>query len=249
MDDRHVKEITDWLMQAGLMGVAEAGLLAGFCERCNRFGLPVERATAVMDTLHPLYERRAFRWDRSQSVQRVVELGLVAPGGTPDNWPRTVFHYLKTTGGNEVRRRLTRGDPADFHLVDATKEDGFTDFITMAHRFGNPTTIGEIDYYFSHFGTARRLVSQGPTRWRCARSSPVLRLRSNAWSSAVSPAPLPGSIWAKMPQARWSSTRLYRITSPPEFRRPLKPAYSTARRSRPEPLDTIVQLVPAAVPA
>lgn len=153
MDDHHVKDITAWLMQAGLTGLAEADLLAGFCERCNGAGLPVERAAAVMDTLHPLYERRAFHWDHSRSVRRVVELGLVIPGSIPDNWPRTAFHYLKTTGRDQVRRRLMCGDPGDFYMVDAMKEDGFTDFIAMAHRFEDSGTIGEIDCFFSHFGT------------------------------------------------------------------------------------------------
>ncbi|NLS06891.1 adenylate/guanylate cyclase domain-containing protein [Rhizobium sp. P32RR-XVIII] len=153
MDDSHVKEITTWLMQAGLMGLPEADLLAGFCERCNAGGLQVERASAVMDTLHPVYERRAFRWDRSRWVQPVFEFGFATPGGVPSDWHRSAFHYLKTTGGNEVRRRLLNGDPADFYLLDAMKADGFTDFIAMAHRFGAQGAIGEIDCFFSHFGT------------------------------------------------------------------------------------------------
>jgi adenylate cyclase len=153
VDDAHVKDITTWLMQSGLKGLSEADLLAGFCERCNDGGLLIERASAVMDTLHPVYERRAYRWDRSRSVQRVFEFGFASPGGTPSDWQRSAFHYLKATGGNVVRRRLLSGDSADFFLVDTMKEDGFTDFIAMAHRFGDPAAIGDIDCFFSQFGT------------------------------------------------------------------------------------------------
>ncbi len=47
MDDRHVIEITAWLMQSGLKGMSEADLLAGFCERCRANGMPIERSVAV----------------------------------------------------------------------------------------------------------------------------------------------------------------------------------------------------------
>jgi len=114
VDDRHVIEITAWLMQSGLKGVAEADLLAGFCERCRVNGLPIERSVAVMDTLHPIYERRAFRWDSRQAVERVSEYGFSGPGAIADNWLRSAFHHLETTGSGEIRRNLTAGDPADF---------------------------------------------------------------------------------------------------------------------------------------
>jgi adenylate cyclase len=156
VDDRHVKEITAWLMQAGLKGAPEADLLAGFCERCRASGLPIERAAAVMDTLHPIYERRAFRWDASRAVERVAEFSFSAPGSVPDNWRRSAFHYLKTSERGEVRRRLHRGEPDDFYLLGELKAAGFTDFIAMAHRFGAEGTIGEIDCFFSHFATRAR---------------------------------------------------------------------------------------------
>ncbi|CCM76434.1 adenylate/guanylate cyclase domain-containing protein [Rhizobium mesoamericanum] len=153
MDDRHVIEITAWLMHSGLKGVAEADLLAGFCERCRAHGLPVERSVAVMDTLHPIYERRVFRWDSREPVERVSEYGFSSVGAIADNWLRSAFHHLETTGFGEVRRNLTNGDPTDFYLLDDLNAAGFTDFIAMAHRFGDGGAIGEIDCFFSHFAT------------------------------------------------------------------------------------------------
>ena len=153
MDDHHAKNITNWLIQSGLKGLPEEDLLAGFCERCNAGGLQIDRASAVMDTLHPVYERRAYRWDRSPWMQRVFEFGFANPGGIPSDWQRSAFHYLKRTGGTQVRRRLLNGDPADFFLVDTMKRDGFTDFIATAHRFDDPGALGGIDCFFSQFGT------------------------------------------------------------------------------------------------
>lgn len=153
MDYEHVKQITDWLMQSGLRGLPEEDLLAGFCERCNAGGLQIDRASALMDTLHPVYERRAYRWDRSRWMQRVFEFGFAKQGGAQNDWQRSAFHHLKSTGGNEIRRRLLDGDPAEFFLVDTMKRDGFSDFIAMAHRFDDPDAIGGIDCFFSQFGT------------------------------------------------------------------------------------------------
>jgi adenylate cyclase len=153
VDDRHVIGITAWLMQSGLKGMSEADLLDGFCERCVANGLPIGRSVAVIDTLHPLYEGRAFRWDARLTVERVSAYGVAGPGHFADNWLRSAFHHLEVEGSNEVRRCFCRGDAADFYLLDELKSAGFTDFIAMAHRFGNEGTIGEIDCFFSHFAT------------------------------------------------------------------------------------------------
>ncbi len=154
MDDSHVIEITAWLMQSGLKGLAEADLLAGFCERCGQYGLPIERSVAVMDTLHPIYERRAFRWDSRQLVERISEYGFSTPDNIADSWLRSAFHYLETEGVNEVRQHLDDVESAnDFYLLKELRAEGFTDFVAMAHRFGDQGTIGEIDCFFSHFAT------------------------------------------------------------------------------------------------
>ncbi len=153
MDDRHVIEITAWLMQCGLKGLSEADLLAGFCERCRTHGLAIERSVAVIDALHPIYERRAFRWDSTRIVERVSQYELANPGEFADNWLRSAFHELEMSGASEVRRSFGAGAPADFYLLQELKNEGYTDFIAMAHRFGEGGSIGDIDCFFSHFAT------------------------------------------------------------------------------------------------
>jgi adenylate cyclase len=153
VDDRHVIEITTWLMQSGLKGLSEADLLDGFCERCVANGLPIGRSVAVIDTLHPLYEGRAFRWDSCLAVERISAYGVAGAGNFADNWLRSAFHYLELEDANEVRRSFLHGDAADFYLLDELKAAGFTDFVAMAHRFGDQGAIGEIDCFFSHFAT------------------------------------------------------------------------------------------------
>ncbi|MBB3611279.1 adenylate/guanylate cyclase domain-containing protein [Rhizobium sp. BK602] len=154
MNDKDIGEIAGWLMQSGLKGMGEADILAGFCEACCRHGLRVDRAMALMDTLHPVYEGRAFRWDGNQSIERELEYGPSHQGIAAENWLRTSFYHMLTTGGEEVRRRIGFGDPADFFGLDTLLNDGHTDYIAMVHRFEAGGTIGEMDCFYSNFATA-----------------------------------------------------------------------------------------------
>ena len=64
MDSRDVEAVRDWVTEVGLMGASEQALLTGFCERAVGAGLPLARASVLIDTLHPVYEGRAFRWEQ-----------------------------------------------------------------------------------------------------------------------------------------------------------------------------------------
>src|SRR5919201_6592177 len=56
-------DLMNWLVGQGLTGLPETDLIRGFCERCRAGGLDVSRAMAFIDTLHPIYEGRGFRWN------------------------------------------------------------------------------------------------------------------------------------------------------------------------------------------
>jgi adenylate cyclase len=57
-------EIAGWVTKAGLVGRSENELMAGFCCRFVSAGIPLAQAIVILDTLHPIYEGRAFRWRR-----------------------------------------------------------------------------------------------------------------------------------------------------------------------------------------
>ena len=63
MTPQRFAEIGSWTIEAGLAGMSEQDLLGGFCERAREAGgLPIARVMVGIDTLHPLYEGRIFRW-------------------------------------------------------------------------------------------------------------------------------------------------------------------------------------------
>ncbi|HEV2549378.1 MAG TPA: adenylate/guanylate cyclase domain-containing protein [Stellaceae bacterium] len=143
MSPHDTEAIAGWVVAQGLAGAAEKTLLDGFCERCRDGGIELSRAVAIIDTLHPIYEGRAFEY-RSTSV-----------GEAAENWRRSAFFHLMSTGADEVRRRIGLGDPADFFNLDVMKAEGNTDYVAFAQRFASGGVIGEMDCFYSQWATRR----------------------------------------------------------------------------------------------
>jgi adenylate cyclase len=154
--DQAARDITAWLVERGLAGAVETELLDGFCERCRAAGLDLSRGLILIDTLHPTYEGRAFRW-RSDDLQEspVVEYGRTTEGEAAANWQRSPFYHLLNSGGGELRRRLGPDDPIDFAQHETMRAEGQTDYVAFIHRFGSSGSIGEMDCVYSYWTTAR----------------------------------------------------------------------------------------------
>jgi len=147
--------IADRLVERGLAGASETELLHEFCDRCCSAGLQLSRATAVVDTLHPVHEGRAFRWRSEGIEQPVVEYGPSNQGAAAAEWQKSPFYLLVSTGASELRRYLARGDPIDFPILRTLAAEGQTDYIAFVHRFGASSIIGEMDCVHSSWVTSR----------------------------------------------------------------------------------------------
>src|SRR5262245_33260128 len=119
MNQSDIDAIAEWIVQNGLSGAAETVLLNGFCTRCENAGLPLSSAVAVIDTLHPIWEGRAFFW-RNDGIEQdpMIEYGSSSSGEAAERWQKSAFHHLMQTGKSEVRRRIGFGDPTDFYSLD-----------------------------------------------------------------------------------------------------------------------------------
>lgn len=95
MHDGDLEGIAVWLVERGLAGTSEADLLHGFCARCCDAGLRLSRAVAFIDTLHPIYEGRAFRW-RNDGVPEdaIVEYGSTDEGEAAAAWQQSPLYQL-----------------------------------------------------------------------------------------------------------------------------------------------------------
>ena len=140
---------------AGLAGVAESDLLQLFCQTLLREGLPVGRATVVVDTLHPVHEGRAFRWRRTDPhLASMVEYGRTnVSGPAQESWQRSIYFHLLQTNGSLLRCRLVDDPRADFPIFDELRREGQTDYVVLINRFAGDGAVGEMDCVYSSWAT------------------------------------------------------------------------------------------------
>ena len=102
MDNDQFADLAAWITEAGLAGQSESAILAGFCEREVALGLPLARALVLIDTLHPIYEGRAFRCTRDKKETALTEYGRTRE--YLDRWQRSPFYRLEESGEPLLRR-------------------------------------------------------------------------------------------------------------------------------------------------
>jgi adenylate cyclase len=155
MDAAQATKLVGWVTEAGLAGVSEPDLLRNFCDRLREMGFPLTRVNMAIDTLHPVYEGRVFRWRRDQGgVQPVAEYGRTNEGGeAAAHWLRSPYHHLNQTGEDMLRRRVGEEHHADFPVLEDLRLEGQTDYVALINRFSADGVIGEMDCVYSSWTT------------------------------------------------------------------------------------------------
>ena len=155
MDPARISELRTWLIEAGLAGESETALLDGLCRRMPEAGLPIARAVMLIDTLHPVYEGRAFFWRREGGEQQteLVEYGPSDEGEMAETWRRSVFFHLLQTEGSLVRVRFHAGESTEFPTIAQMRDDGMSDVVAIITRFAGSRAIGEMDSLYCYWAT------------------------------------------------------------------------------------------------
>jgi len=148
-------EIAAWIAEAGLAGRAETEIVAGFCDRMVALGLPLARAAAFIDTLHPIYEGRLFRWERGNAEATLAEYGRTIEGEQVERWRNSPFFRLLESGGSLFRRRVTADNQSEFAIFPELRAAAITEYLAIVHRFGAERAIGEMDCFYSSWMTDR----------------------------------------------------------------------------------------------
>jgi adenylate cyclase len=154
MNESTFNELAGWVTEAGLIGRTESELMAGFCRRVADAGVQLARGIVILDTLHPIYEGRAFRWraDDPEAVE-ILDYGRTNEGEAAESWRHSPFFHLLQSGGTEMRRHLAAGDPADFPAIAQARDEGATDYLVLVHRFAAEGVIGEMDCVYSSWSS------------------------------------------------------------------------------------------------
>jgi adenylate cyclase len=147
-------KLMNWLVNQGLTGAAGNDLLRGFCERCRAEGLDLSRGLAFIDTLHPIFEGRGFRWNDVETDEAdVFEYGSSNEGDSAENWRRSTHYHMLEHGEDEMLIDLSDSGSADFFQVRDLRARGHRHFLAFVHRFGEAGTIGEMDGFYSYWVT------------------------------------------------------------------------------------------------
>ena len=149
-------QLVNWLVSQGLTGLPENDLLRGFCERCRAGGLELSRGLVFIDTLHPIFEGRGFRWiDVESDEADRFEYRSTSEGAAAENWRRTIFYRMLEHGHDEMGIDLLDAGSLDFSLIDELAGQGHRHFVAFVHRFGEAGTIGQMDCVYSYWLTRK----------------------------------------------------------------------------------------------
>ena len=148
--------LMNWLVSQGLTGAPENDLIRGFCERCREGGLELSRGLVFIDTLHPIFEGRGFRWtDTETNESDSFEYGSSSEGSAAENWRRSTFFHMLENDQDELRIDLADCASLDFSMIDDLAAVGHRHFVAFVHRFGEAGTIGQMDCVYSYWLTRR----------------------------------------------------------------------------------------------
>jgi adenylate cyclase len=149
-------DLVNWLVSQGLTGLPEKDLIRGFCERSRSAGLELSRGLVFIDTLHPIFEGRGFRWNDTETNESdSFEYGRTGEGDAAKNWRRSTFFHMLEHGHDELRIDLADCASLDFSMISELAEKGHRHFVAFVHRFGEAGTIGQMDCVYSYWLTRR----------------------------------------------------------------------------------------------
>ena len=148
--------LMNWLVSQGLTGLPEPDLIRGFCERCRASGLDISRASVFIDTLHPIFEGRGFRWNDTETNESdMFEYGSTNEGEAAQNWRRSIFYHMLESGIEEFKVDFADRASLEFSLIDELAAKGHRHLVAFVHSFGEAGTLGQMDSVYSYWVTRR----------------------------------------------------------------------------------------------
>jgi adenylate cyclase len=155
MTETEFADIASWVTRTGLKGGKETALVEGFCGRAVAGGVPLARAIVIIDTLHPIYEGRAFRWERGKPETELVEYGSTNEGELAERWRKSPLYRVWQSNESLLRVRVTPESIAEFPTLAELSEASIVDYVAMVSRFSADGVIGEMDCFYAQWMTNR----------------------------------------------------------------------------------------------
>jgi adenylate cyclase len=130
--------LLEWLTD-GAPGATAADVVGRIGADLRAHGVPVDRLSAFITTLHPSVAGRAFRWSPGEPVH-IAELphGVFETGSFRTSAVAAVHATKK-----ELRVRIDRANPpprCEYPIVDELASEGFTDYVVLPFVFTDGQT-------------------------------------------------------------------------------------------------------------
>jgi adenylate cyclase len=155
MTEAEIAKLASWLVKLGLEGRPETVLVEGFCQRAVAAGVPLARVIVFIDTLHPVHEGRAFRWDREKPEATLTEYGRSNEGEAAERWRTSPWFRMLEDGDSLLRRPIAAEGDLEFPMFADLRTAAITDFVAILNRFAADGAIGEMDSFYSSWMTDR----------------------------------------------------------------------------------------------
>ena len=137
---RRIIDTHIWAVREGLRGASAYDLFDGYCQRLVIHGVPLWRAHAAMETLHPQWSGYGYMWRRDLNA---IQPEMYVRGDTNDSDWRSSPMYdlvLRARKGEinpDMRRRIASGpEQRDFPVLNEFFAAGATDYLARLFEFG-----------------------------------------------------------------------------------------------------------------
>jgi adenylate cyclase len=210
MQEQNIVALNAWLADAGLRGENEETLIRGFGERLAGAGAPLIGGRVLVDTLHPLYEGRAFSWLRDGPEIAVIEYGDTSDGEALERWRRTPFYELESSDVAHQILELDAVAVENFAFFKELRETGGRHVLLLVDRFGEQGGIGPANCLYSAWATDAEDGFEQEDVEAFRRLSPMLALALKAASLGRIAHTLVETYLGRDPGARVLSGRIAR---------------------------------------
>ena len=141
------------LVEMSLEGATETDLFRTFCERLRALGVPIDRATIGLDTLHPILLGQRLIWTPKEELfQETYDRAYVEQ--SEQVWAESPFHYLESRGERKLRQRLDEENPQPaFSVYDDLRAEGLRDYLVLLRSLDKDNRFGEIDCVYSSWAS------------------------------------------------------------------------------------------------
>jgi adenylate cyclase len=118
-------ELVDWLVREGRFIADNSPLFNEFCRHLTAAGIPLDRATLHLRSLHPDYRGIARIWKPGQPLsERFMDHGIEKTASYIESPVRAVAE-----AGERLDWRLDGGDHLPYPLLEELREEGYTHYV------------------------------------------------------------------------------------------------------------------------